>query len=173
MVFKIQILQKSRNKLTRTKSPDIFWARPPLPATAASRQAATAQRASTRAISRSTAGRRRPLVFRQSAARMGVEAAASGGAVRPVKRAAAVTAAANPKFHLSIFKPKILEKIWDSEMSAFGTRIFSTRMSSTTMSRLFIMEMRRSDDLFFSFSSAQNFESENSVRVRMPPSSGM
>jgi hypothetical protein len=73
---------------------------------------------------------------------MGVEAAALGGAVRPVKRAAASTAAANPNFHLSVFKPNILEKIWGSEMSAFSSRIVSARISTTTKSHLFIMEIR-------------------------------
>ncbi len=67
--------------------------------------------------------RRRPLAPcgpRQSVAWMGVEGLgggelevlAPGGAVRPVKRAAAATAAANPNFHLSVFKPKILDRTW-------------------------------------------------------------
>ncbi len=58
-----------------------------------------------------------------------------------------------------------------SEISVSSSRIVSAQMSSITKLRLLIIEMRRSDVFFFSFSSAQNFENINSVCVIMPPSS--
>jgi hypothetical protein len=55
--------------------------------------------------------------------------------------------------------------------SVSSSRIASAQMSSITKSRLLIIEMRRSDVFFFSFSSAQNIENINSVCVIMPPPS--
>jgi hypothetical protein len=81
---------------------------------------------------------RHPLVPRQSASGMEPEIeaaprrrpAALRGAAR--QKEAAATAAANPSFHLSVFKPKVLEKILDSEMSGSSSQIVSALISSQT-----------------------------------------
>ena len=55
--------------------------------------------------------------------------------------------------------------------SVSTSRIVPAQMSSITKLRLLIIEMRRSDVFFFSFSSAQNIGNINSVCVIMPPPS--
>ena len=59
----------------------------------------------------------------------------------------------------------------DCKCFQLSSRIVPAQMSSITKLRLLIIEMRRSDVFFFSFSSAQNIGNINSVCVIMPPPS--
>jgi hypothetical protein len=113
-------------------------------ATAASRQPATARRASTHAISRSTAGAcSRPAIPASLSPGWGLRAARWAR-----QKGGGCDGGCESKFSLISIQTKDTEKIWDtnweSEMSAFSSRLVSA--SSTTKSRLFIMEMRRSAD---------------------------